>query len=561
MFDREILENLRMEKGEWEKTLKEDIERYGERRKEFSSSSGIPCKSLYTPLDLEEEGIDYLRDIGFPGQYPFTRGISPNMYRRKPFLFRIYTGFGTPQETNQRIKVLQKLGVNDLQLAADLPTQVGYDSDQIMARGEVGKVGVAIDSLRDMEIIFHGVPLNSFSRVSTLFNSLGPVALCLFMALGEKQGLSVQDYVVDLQNDVLKEYVCRGTYIFPMEPAVRLCTDVVRFCADQAPHWYPMTICSNHLNAAGAGSTAATAFAMANGMVYIRDILKKGMPIDRFAPLLCMFLDEREDIFISVANFRATRRLWARIMKEKFRAKDPDSMAIKITAYSHGGETLREPLNNIVRIAYAALGYVLGGVQFLYTASFDEAVSLASEEAAKVAVRTQQILAHELGIPNTVDPLGGSYYIETLTSQIEQRMNQILEKVESIGGALEAIRKGYYQSLIGEGASLRQQRFEEGDMASVGVNAYRTEGEDPEPLFRMNQQCEEEQIKDLQALRRERSTREVQAALSALKRVAQGENNLIPAIFSAVKAYATVGEICDVLKEVFGEYKEAISYL
>lgn len=561
MFDREILENLRMEKGEWEKTLKEDIERYGERRKEFSSSSGIPCKSLYTPLDLEEEGIDYLRDIGFPGQYPFTRGISPNMYRRKPFLFRIYTGFGTPQETNQRIKVLQKLGVNDLQLAADLPTQVGYDSDQIMARGEVGKVGVAIDSLRDMEIIFHGVPLNSFSRVSTLFNSLGPVALCLFMALGEKQGLSVQDYVVDLQNDVLKEYVCRGTYIFPMEPAVRLCTDVVRFCADQAPHWYPMTICSNHLNAAGAGSTAATAFAMANGMVYIRDILKKGMPIDRFAPLLCMFLDEREDIFISVANFRATRRLWARIMKEKFRAKDPDSMAIKITAYSHGGETLREPLNNIVRIAYAALGYVLGGVQFLYTASFDEAVSLASEEAAKVAVRTQQILAHELGIPNTVDPLGGSYYIETLTSQIEQRMNQILEKVESIGGALEAIRKGYYQSLIGEGASLRQQRFEEGDMVSVGVNAYRTEGEDPEPLFRMNQQCEEEQIKDLQALRRERSTREVQAALSALKRVAQGENNLIPAIFSAVKAYATVGEICDVLKEVFGEYKEAISYL
>lgn len=561
MFDREILENLRMEKGEWEKTLKEDIERYGERRKEFSSSSGIPCKSLYTPLDLEEEGIDYLRDIGFPGQYPFTRGISPNMYRRKPFLFRIYTGFGTPQETNQRIKVLQKLGVNDLQLAADLPTQVGYDSDQIMARGEVGKVGVAIDSLRDMEIIFHGVPLNSFSRVSTLFNSLGPVALCLFMALGEKQGLSVQDYVVDLQNDVLKEYVCRGTYIFPMEPAVRLCTDVVRFCADQAPHWYPMTICSNHLNAAGAGSTAATAFAMANGMVYIRDILKKGMPIDRFAPLLCMFLDEREDIFISVANFRATRRLWARIMKEKFGAKNPESMAIKITAYSHGGETLREPLNNIVRIAYAALGYVLGGVQFLYTASFDEAVSLASEEAAKVAVRTQQILAHELGIPNTVDPLGGSYYIETLTSQIEQRMNQILEKVESIGGALEAIRKGYYQSLIGEGASLRQQRFEEGDMVSVGVNAYRTEGEDPEPLFRMNQQCEEEQIKDLQALRRERSTREVQAALSALKRVAQGENNLIPAIFSAVKAYATVGEICDVLKEVFGEYKEAISYL
>ncbi|MBU1208646.1 MAG: methylmalonyl-CoA mutase [Proteobacteria bacterium] len=561
MFDKKFLEDLRMQQAEWGKNLGKDIEWYGERRKEFSSSSGIPSKSLYTPLDLEDEKIDYLRDIGFPGQYPFTRGIHPNMYRREPFTFRIYTGFGTPRETNQRVKYLLKLGVNDVQLAADLPTQVGYDSDHIMARGEVGKVGVAIDSLRDMEMIFDGVPLNSFKRVSTLFNSLGPIALSLFMALGEKQGLDIKDYVVDLQNDVIKEYVCRGTYIFPMEAGVRLCTDVVRFCAENARNWYPTTICSNHLNAAGAGSTAATAFAMANGMVYIRDILKKSMSIDQFAPLLCMFLDEREDIFISVANFRATRRLWARILKEKFGAQNSDSLALKITAYSHGGETLREVLNNIVRLAYAALGYVLGGVQFLYTASFDEAVSLASEEAVKVAVRTQQILAHELGITNTVDPLGGSYYIETLTSQIEHRMNEILEKVESLGGALEAIRKGYYQSVIGEGASLRQRRFEERDMVSVGVNVYRTKEEDPEPLFRMNQQCEEEQVKNLQTLRRERNSREVQSALSDVKRVAKGEDNLVPAIFSAVKAYATVGEISDVLREVFGEYKEAISYL
>jgi methylmalonyl-CoA mutase N-terminal domain/subunit len=453
------------------------------------------------------------------------------------------------------------LGVDDLQLAADLPTQVGYDSDHIMSRGEVGKVGVAIDSLRDMEIIFDGVPLNSFKRVSTLFNSLGPIALCLFMALGEKQGLALKDYVVDLQNDVIKEYICRGTYIFPMEPAVRLCTDVVRFCAEHAPHWYPMTICANHLNAAGAGSTAATAFAMANGMVYIRDILKKDMPIDKFAPMLCMFLDEREDIFISIANFRAARRVWARIMKEKFGAEDPASMALKITAYSHGGETLREVLNNIVRLSYAALGYVLGGVQFLYTASFDEAVSLASQEAVKVAVRTEQILAHELGITNTVDPVGGSYYVETLTSQIEHRMYEIFEKVESLGGALEAIRKGYYQSVIGEGASLRQRRFEERDMVSVGVNIYRTEEEDPDPLFRMNQQGEEEQIKNLQSLRRERNSREVEAALAAVKRAARSEDNLVPAILSAVKAYATVGEISNVLREIFGEYKEAVSYL
>jgi len=561
MFDRKMLEDLKVQKDLWEEKLKEDIDRFGESRREFSSSSGIVAKSLYTPLDLEEEKMDYLRDIGFPGQYPFTRGITPNMFRKAPFLFRIYTGFGTPRETNRRVKTLLQLGVNDVQLAADLPTQVGYDSDHIMSRGEVGKVGVAIDSLRDMEVIFDGIPLNSFKRVSTLFNSLGPIALCLFMAVGEKQGLSVQDYVVDLQNDVMKEYVCRGTYIFPMEPAIRLCTDVVRFCAEHAPHWYPMTICANHLNAAGAGSTAATAFAMANGLVYMRDILKKGLPIDRFAPLLCMFLDEREDIFISAANFRATRRLWARILKEKFGAQNPDSLALKITAYSHGGETLREVLNNIVRIAYAALGYVLGGVQFLYNASFDEALSLASQEAVQVAVRTQQILAHELGITNTVDPLGGSYYLETLTNQIEKRMNEILEKVESFGGALEAIRKGYYQSVIAEGSRLRQRRFEEKDMVSVGVNLYRTEEEDPEPLFRMNQQGEEEQIKNLQSLRRERDHREVQAALSDVKRVAASDGNLVPSIFSAVKAYATVGEISDVLREVFGEYKEAISYL
>lgn len=561
MFDRQMLEDLKVQEDLWKENLKKDIDRFGERRREFSSSSGIAAKNLYTPLDLEDEKIDYLRDIGFPGQYPFTRGITSNMYRRAPFLFRIYTGFGTPRETNRRVKTLLQLGVNDVQLAADLPTQVGYDSDHIMSRGEVGKVGVAIDSLRDMEVIFDGIPLNSFKRVSTLFNSLGPIALCLFMAVGEKQGLSVQDYVVDLQNDVIKEYVSRGTYIFPMEPAVRLCTDVVRFCADHAPHWYPMTFCSNHLNAAGAGSTAATAFAIANGLVYIRDILKKGLAIDRFAPLFCMFLDEREDIFISAANFRATRRLWARIMKEKFGAQNPDSLALKITAYSHGGETLREVLNNIVRIAYAGLGYVLGGVQFLYNASFDEALSLASQEAVRVAVRTQQILAHELGITNTVDPLGGSYYLETLTNQIERRMNEILEKVESLGGALEAIRKGYYQSVIGEGSRLRQRRFEEKDMVSVGVNVFRTEEEDPEPLFRMNQQGEEEQIKNLQSLRRERNNREVQAALSEVKRVAGTEGNLVPPIFSAVKAYATVGEISDVLREVFGEYKEAVSYL
>jgi methylmalonyl-CoA mutase N-terminal domain/subunit len=410
----------------WEKTVLDGwLKANPEKKERFTTDVGLEIERLYTPLDLERIGFDYERDLGLPADYPFTRGITPTMYRSNPFLVSVYSGFGTPKQCNQRYKkILEWGGVGEITIAADLPSQMGYDSDCPMAKGEVGRVGVAIDTLRDMEILFEDIPLNKLKRVSLLGNSLGPIALSLMIALGQKQGLQTSDFVINLQNDVLKEYVARGTYIYPIRPSVRLTTDVVGYCARHIPHWYPLNICANHIHAAGAGSAKATAFALANGMCYINDLLNKGYQIDEIAPLLTMFLDERSDFFVAICNFRATRRLWARLMRQRLKARDPRSMALKIYAYSHGGETLLEPMNNIVRIALSALAYVLGGVQFLQNASYDEVLGTPTENAAKIAARTQQILAHELGLANTVDPLGGSYFIETLTTQIEKEIDK-----------------------------------------------------------------------------------------------------------------------------------------
>jgi methylmalonyl-CoA mutase N-terminal domain/subunit len=478
------------------------------------------------------------------------------MYRGEPFIIRAYSGFGNAEECNPRYKKLLQWGADEIVMAIDLPTQVGYDSDHIMARGEVGKVGVAIDSLKDMEILFDGIPLNSLKRVSMLGNSFGPIALSLFIALGEKQGLRTTEYVIDLQNDILKEYVARGTYIFPIRPSIRVATDVVAYCAHHAPHWYPMTLCVNHMNAAGAGSTKATAFALANGLCYIQHLLDKGFGIDEIAPLLTMFLDERAEFFVAIANFRATRRVWANIMKERFGAKDPRSMALKITAYSHGGETLLEPVNNIARITLAALAYVLGGVQSLYNASYDEVLGVPTEEAAKISVRIQQILAHELGIADTVDPLGGSYFLETLTHRIEEDILENLTKVEDLGGAVEAIEKGYYLGAMSEGAVKRKKEFDKAARVSVGVNRFRTESEVPIGAFRIDPSVESKQIEGLNRLRKERNGRRVGESLQYIREVAKGVENLVPPILEAIRAYATVGEICDTLRDVYGEYQK-----
>jgi methylmalonyl-CoA mutase N-terminal domain/subunit len=538
-----------------EKCLKPALDAQSERRERFLTDIGLNIERVYTPLDLARMDFDYKEDLGFPGQYPFTRGISPVMYRSEPWVIRAYSGFGESQGCNERYKKLVEWGVDEIVMAVDLPTQVGYDSDHIMARGEVGRAGVAIDTLRDMEILFEDIPLNKLKRVSMLGNSFGPVALSLFIALGEKWGLKPSDFVVDLQNDILKEYVARGTYIFPIQPSVRITTDVIGYCAKNAPHWYPCTLCANHMNAAGAGSIKATSFALANGICYINHLLDKGYNIDEIAPLFTMFLDERSDFFVAICNFRATRRVWAKIMKERMKAQDPKSMALKITAYSHGGETFLEPLNNIVRITLAALAYVLGGVQFLYNASYDEVLGTPTEESAKVAVRTQQILAHELGITNTVDPLGGSYFIESLTSQIEKNIYEEFLKVDSLGGAIAAIEKGYYLSAITDGAIRRQKEFDRGERVAIGVNKYRIESKIPFGAFRIDPAIEQKQIERLNQVKKERNAKAVREALEFVREVAKGDENLVPPVLEAVRAYATVGEICNVLRDVFGEYQ------
>ena len=531
------------------------LEAQPERREKFQTDIGLKIERIYTPLDLRQINFDCKEDLGFPGQYPFTRGVHPSMYRSNPWIIRAYSGFGEPRLCNERYKKLIEWGADEIVMAVDLPTQVGYDSDHIMARGEVGKVGVAIDTLRDMEILFEGIPLNKLKRVSMLGNSFGPAALALFIALGEKQGLKPADYVVDLQNDILKEYVARGTYIFPARPSVRVTADVVGYCARHARHWYPSTLCANHINAAGAGSTKAAAFAMANGVCYIDHLLGKGYKIDEIAPLFSMFLDERADFFVAICHFRAARKVWAKIMKERFKAEDPRSMALKITAYSHGGETLLEPINNIARITLAALAYVLGGVQFLYNASYDEVLGTPTDESAKIAVRIQQILAHELGIANTVDPLGGAYFIETLTSQIEKQILEEFEKVQAKGGAIAAIEQGYYLSAIMDGANARQRSFDRGERVSVGVNRWKTETKIPFGAFKIDPALEKMQVERLKKVKKERNEKTVKETLAYVRETAEGDGNLVPPTLEAVRAYATIGEICDVLRGVFGEYQ------
>ena len=556
MSGKRSLQSLEEATRLWEEgPLKKHLKKKPERKKVFTTDVGTEIERVYTPVQLSDTGFDYERDLGLPGAYPFTRGITPSMYRSEPFVIRAYAGYGSAEECNARYKKILEWGADEIVMAVDLPTQVGYDSDHVMAKGEVGKVGVAIDSLRDMEILFDGIPLSSLKRVSMLGNSFGPLALALFIALGEKQGLETADYVVDLQNDVLKEYVARGTYIFPIRPSIRIATDVVAYCARHAPHWYPITLCVNHMNSAGAGSTKATAFALANGVCYIQHLLDQGHGIDEIAPLLTMFLDERAEFFVQIANFRATRRIWARLMRERFGAQDPRSMALKITAYSHGGETLAEPLNNITRISLAALAYVLGGVQFLYNASYDEVLGVPTEEAAKIAVRTQQILAHELGITDTVDPLGGSYFLESLTHRIENDILATLAEVERLGGAVEAIETGFYVKAMSEGAIRRKREFDRGARVSVGANKFRSDSGVPSGAFRIDPSIESGQVERLRQVRKERDGSRVTESLRNVRSAAQGDEDLVPPVLDAIRSYATLGEICDTLRDVFGEYQ------
>jgi methylmalonyl-CoA mutase N-terminal domain/subunit len=529
-------------------------------RKSVILDCGVPVDPLYTPANLASSGFDYLRDLGFPGQFPFTRGDSATMNRHVPFVVSAYSGFGDAEICNQRFRKLLDWGAEQILVAFDLPTQCGYDSDHEMSAGEVGQVGVAIDSLADVERLFEGIPVNSLKRVGTLGNSIGPIVLALFAALGEKQGIPWSQYNVNLQNDPLKEYIARGTQIFPPEPAARLACDTVEWCVENAPHWSPMTVCVNHINAGGAGSSVATGIALANAKYYIDELLSRGLRIDSVAPLLHMFPDERHDFFASIANLRALRRIWARLMRESYGALSNDSLALRTTVYGHGQETLQEPLNNIARSAFGALAYVLGGASYVYIASYDEGVSTPSEQSVLVGLRTLQIIAHEHGFTDTIDALGGSYFIETLTNQIEQQILNTLKMIETQGGALRVIDGGIGRRLMTEGAVRRQKAIESGQRSWVTINKWPQKPNVPNSAFRIDPETANRQIRNVQSVRASRDTAKVKAALSAVAEATRSNKNVVPSVLEAVRAYATVGEIVDVWRGIFGNFAPSTAF-
>src|SRR6185369_1901186 len=523
-------------------------------RKKFVTDVGIAVEPLYTPADLERNGFDYQRDLGFPGEYPFTRGDRAGMNRTDPFVVSAYSGFGEAQVCNQRFKKLIEIGTEQILVALDLPTQCGYDSDHEMAAAEVGNVGVAIDTLADVEIMFEGIRADSIKRIGTLGNSIGPIVLALWAALGEKQGVAWDRYTVNLQNDPLKEYIARGTQILPPEPAAKLASDAVAWCIEHAPNWSPMTVCVNHINAGGAGSSMGTAIALANVRHYVDILLRQGYSIDQVAPLLHMFPDERHDFFISVANLRALRRIWARMMKEHYGATKAEAMALKTTVYGHGQEALAEPLNNIPRTAFGTLAYVLGGASYVYLAGYDEAVSTPNENSARVALRTLQIIANEHGFADTIDPLGGSYYVETLTAEVEKQILDGMAQIERIGGALPVISTGFGRRKMTEGAVRRQRAIESGDRPWVTVNMWPQKPDVPNTAFRGDAKAEERQLARLAQVKAERDQVRVKAALAEVDRATAENRNVTPAVLEAVRAYATVGEIVEIWRKRFGAF-------
>jgi methylmalonyl-CoA mutase, N-terminal domain len=555
----ENIELLKRIRNDWEK----EIQKRGakERMDEFFTRSKIPVKRVYTPIDLEEAGFEYAKDLNFPGEYPYTRGIEPGMYRENLWLIGQYGGFGSAEETNKRFNYLLSKGITAFTIALDLPTQMGYDSDHPMSEGEVGKTGVAVNSLRDMEIIFEGIPLTSVKMVGTLANAIGPIALSWFMALAEKQRVSPTAFLVFLQNEILKEYVARGAYFLPVSGGLKLVIDVLEYCAKNLPNWLPIQLSGYHFRDAGGNAIQELAFTVMNAITYIEETIKRGLSVDDFVPQFVFHYAANLDVFEEVAKFRAMRRLWARLMKERFNAKDPRSQKAKINVYSAGSVlTAQQPMNNIVRVMAAALAGVLGGGQFIYLSSMDESFQTPSEEAAMLAIRTQQILAHELGVSTTVDPLGGSYYVESLTTQIEEKVWDYLKRIESMGGALAAVEKGFYQSEIASASYQLQREIEKKERIVVGVNEYRIEEKTKISPLRCDTDAEEKVLLSLKRFKSGRENLAIKKALEDIKRAAEKNENLVPPIYKAVKLYATVGEICDVLRDVYGEYVKGKSY-
>jgi len=546
-------------KREWrETTLAPALKRAAERQDKFETSSGAEIDTVYTPEDLPD--FDYARDLGYPGEYPFARGVQPNMYRGRIWTIRQYAGFGTAEETNQRYRYLLDQGQTGLSIAFDLPTQIGYDSDHALARGEVGKVGVAIDSLRDMEILFREIPLSKVSTSMTI-NSTAPVLLAMYIALGKKQGVGPADLNGTTQNDILKEYIARGTYIFPPRPSMRLTTDIFAFCARQVPRWNTISISGYHIREAGSTAAQEIGFTLADGIAYVQAAIDADLDVDTFAPRLSFFFNSHVNFFEEVAKFRAARRLWARIMRERFGAKDPRSWMLRFHTQTAGCSlTAPQPHNNIVRTAVEALAAALGGTQSLHTNSFDEAYAPPSEEAVTIAVRTQQILAYENGIADVVDPLGGSYYIEHLTDSLEKEAGEYIAKIDNFGGAVAAIEQGYQQREIQDSSFRYQKEIESGKRTVVGVNKFVSPYPKITGLLRVRPEVEKRQKERTAQVRKGRDNGNVQQALKRLEDTARGKDNTMPAFLECVETYATVGEICDVLRKVFSTQKEFLVF-
>ncbi len=552
----------------------EQAQQYPERRARFETDSHIEVRRLYTPEDLspspsaplpsEGEGSrgvrglreKYVEKLGFPGEYPFTRGIYPTMYRGRLWTMRQYAGFGSAEETNARYKYLISQGQTGLSVAFDLPTQMGYDSDHPKAEGEVGKAGVAISSLRDFEILFDGISLDKVS-VSMTINATAAILLAMHLAVAERQGVPEEKLSGTTQNDILKEYIARKTYIFPPEFSMRLVTDIIAYCAEHLPRWNPISISGYHMREAGATAVQEIAFALANGIEYVNAVRARGLDVDRFASQLSFFFSCDRDFFEEIAKFRAARRLWAKIMKERFGAQKRESMMLRFHTQTAGSSlTAQQPLNNVIRTTLQALAAVLGGTQSLHTNSYDEALALPTEEAVRIALRTQQIIAEESGVADTIDPLGGSYYLEWLTDRLEEEAQKYIHKIDELGGMRRAIELGFVQREIEESAYRKQREIEEKKRLVVGVNIFAGDVPQQPKILKIAPEVIEKQIARLREVRRTRDAARVKQSLEKLRTVARTEENLIPALLEAVRAYATVGEICDIFREEFGEYTE-----
>ncbi|HYM91553.1 MAG TPA: methylmalonyl-CoA mutase family protein [bacterium] len=545
---------LRNARARWEaEVLRPALERTPERREAFHTASGIPVARVYTAEDAQ--GIEAERAIGAPGAYPFTRGIYPTMYRGRLWTMRQYGGYAGAEESNRRYRYLLAQGQTGLSVAFDLPTQMGYDSDHPIAQAEVGKAGVAIDSLADMEVLLDGIPLDRVSTSMTI-NATAAILLCMYIAVGERQGVRPDRLDGTTQNDILKEYIARGTYIYPPGPSLRLVTDICAFCAEHLPRWNPISISGYHIREAGATAVQEVAFTLGNAVAYIEGLRRRGLGVDAFAPQLAFFFDAQMDLFEEVAKYRAARRLYARIMRERFGARDPRAQMLRFHTQTAGvALTAQQPNNNVVRVTLQALAAVLGGTQSLHTNARDEALALPTDEAALVALRTQQIIAHESGVVATVDPLAGSYYVESLTAEIERRAQAYLDRIDEMGGMLRAIEEGYVQREIGEAAYREQQEVESGRRVIVGQNRFQQPAEHAPAILRVAPEVLARQKARLARTRAERSGARVRAALAALGEAAKGTENLLPRILECVRAYATIGEICDTLRSRFGTYQ------